>query len=238
MRSGLGNRGEKVPMSRRHWLFLVAALGAALLYRNPVHAAVKRAYANVRAFDLPTAGMYDAMWASLLGGFYSRVADEMAAACPGGAVLEVGSGPGRLAVRLARSAPGLDVTGVDISPGMVELAKRRATEAGLPSEQVRFEVGDVGALSYADGSFEGVMSTLSLHHWPDPALGLAEIHRILKPGGEARIYDPAHWLWLPANGEARLDRLATESPFGGGEIEAVRWPGPVPAFVLLCLRRY
>ena len=81
------------------------------------------------------------------------------------------------------------------------------------------------------------MSTLSLHHWADPARGPAEIHRVLKSGREARIYDPAHWLWLPANSESRLDRLATGSPFGGGEVQTVRWPGPVPAFVLLRLRR-
>lgn len=224
-------------MSRLYRLVLISALVTALLYRNPLRAAVKRVYANVRAFDLPTAGMYDAMGASLLGGFYSRVADELAATCPSGTVLEVGSGPGRLAVRLARSAPRLNVTGVDLSPAMVELANHRAAEAGLPGERVRFEVGDVGALPYADGSFDGVVSTLSLHHWPNPARGLTEIHRILKPGGEARIYDLAHWLWPPANGESRLDRLATESPFGGGEVEVVRWPGPAPAFVLLRLRR-
>lgn len=224
-------------MSRRYWLVLIAALGAALLYRDPVRATVKRAYANFRAFDMPTAGMYDAMWASLLGGFYSRVADEVAATCPSGTVLEVGSGPGRLGVRLARSAPGLNVTGVDLSPEMVELANGRAAEAGLLGERMRFEVGDVGALPYVDGRFDGVVSTLSLHHWADPARGLAEIHRVLKPGGEARIYDPAHWLWMPANSESRLDRLAVESPFVGGEVEVVRWPGPVPAFVLLRLRR-
>ena len=142
-------------MSRRYWLVLIAALGAALLYRDPVRAAVKRAYANVRAFDMPTAGMYDAVWGSLLGGLYSRVADEVAATCPSGAVLEVGSGPGRLAVRLARSAPGLIVTGVDPSPEMVELANRRAAEVGLPGERVRFEVGDVSSLSYADGGSTG-----------------------------------------------------------------------------------
>lgn len=170
-------------MTRRYWLVLIAALGIALHYRNPVRATVKRAYANVRAFDMPTAGMYDAIWASLLGGFYSRVADEVAATCPSGTVLEVGSGPGRLGVRLARSAPRLNVTGVDLSPEMVELANHRAAEAGLPGERVRFKVGDVGALPYADRRFDGVVSTLSLHHWPDPALGLAEIHRILKPGG-------------------------------------------------------
>ena len=67
--------------------------------------------------------------------------------------------------------------------------------------------------------------------------GLAEIHRVLKPGGEARIYDLAHWLWLPARGGNRLSELTTASPFGEGEVQIFHWPGSVPAFVVLRLRR-
>jgi SAM-dependent methyltransferase len=223
-------------MRKRSSLLLLAVLGAALLYRNRHRTSLQLIRANVRAFDLPTAGMYDALVASVLSGLYERVADEVAASLPTGTVLEVGSGPGRLAVRLAQRAPGLEVVGVDISPEMVERAARRAEEADL-SERVRFEVADVGALPFAEGSFEGAVSTLSLHHWPDPARGLAEIYRVLKPGAEARIYDLAHWLWLPARGKYRLDLLAAESSFGGGAVELVRWPGSVPAFVLLRLRR-
>jgi SAM-dependent methyltransferase len=223
-------------MPRRYWLVLIAVLGAALLYRNMLQATLKQIYANVRAFDLPTAGMYDALVASFLEGFYARVADEMTAALPSGRVLEVGSGPGQLAVRLAQATPSLTVTGVDLSAAMVERAARRAAGAGL-DERVRFEVGDVGALPFPDGSFDGVVSTLSLHHWPDPAQGLVEIHRVLKPGGEARIYDLAHWLWWPTHGEPQITRLAATSPFGSGEVEVFRWPGSVPAFVLLRLQR-
>jgi SAM-dependent methyltransferase len=223
-------------MSRRSWLVLIAVLSAVALYRDQMRAILKQTYANVRAFDLPSAGVYDALVTSVLEGFYARVAGEMAAAHPGGKILEVGSGPGRLAVRLAREAPGTTLTGVDISDAMVERAARRAAEAGL-SERVRFEVGDVGALPLSDQDFDGVVSTLSLHHWSDPASGLAEIHRVLKPGGEARIYDLAHWLWRPARGGDRLAQLTAASPFGEGEAEIVRWPGSVPAFVLLRLQR-
>jgi SAM-dependent methyltransferase len=223
-------------MSRRSWLVLIVVLSAVALYRDRLHTILKQTYANIHAFDLPSVGMYDALVASVLEGFYARVAGEMAATHAGGKVLEVGSGPGRLAVRLAREAPGTTLTGIDISEAMVERAARRAAEAGL-SEKVRFEVGDVGALPLADQEFDGVVSTLSLHHWPDPARGLAEIHQVLKPGGEARIYDLAHWLWPPARGGDRLAQLAAASPFGEGEVEIVRWPGSVPAFVLLRLRR-
>jgi SAM-dependent methyltransferase len=81
------------------------------------------------------------------------------------------------------------------------------------------------------------VSTLSLHHWPEPAHGLAEIHRVLKPGGEAWIYDLAHWLWPPARGGDRIAQLVAASPFREGEVEIIRWPGSVPAFVVLRLQR-
>jgi SAM-dependent methyltransferase len=223
-------------MSRKWWFILTAMLLTATLYRNRLRAYLEQASANVRDFDLPSAGAYDALVATLLEGFYAHVAGEVAAAHPGGNLLEVGSGPGRLAVRLAREAPGMTLTGVDISNAMVERAARRAAGAGL-SERVRFEVGDVAALPLSDGEFDGVVSTLSLHHWSDPASGLAEIHRVLKPDGGARIYDLAHWLWWPARGEDRLGQLAAASPFGEGEVEVVRWPASVPAFVMLLLRR-
>jgi SAM-dependent methyltransferase len=206
-----------------------------LALRHRLRAYLEQASANVGAFDLPSAGAYDALVASVLEGFYARVTGEVAAAYPGGKLLEIGSGPGRLAVRLAREAPGMTLTGVDISDAMVERAARRAAGAGL-SERVRFKVGDVAAMPLPDGEFDGVVSTLSLHHWPEPTHGLAEIHRVLKPGGEARIYDLAHWLWLPAQGGNRLAQLAAASPFGEGEVEVVRWPGSVPAFVMLLLR--
>jgi len=222
-------------MPKRSWIIPAAVLGAAVvLYRN--HAALERIGANVRDFSLPSAGMYDTLAASLLGGLYERVADEVAEAHPTGTILEVGSGPGRLAVRLAQTASNLEITGVDISSTMVERANRLAVGAGL-GERVRFEVGDVGALPFPEGSFHGVVSTLSLHHWPDPARGLAEIHRVLRPSGEVWIYDLAHWLWRPARGESRISRLAAASPFSDREVEVFRWPGSVPAFVLLRLRR-
>src|ERR671921_1461739 len=217
----------EVRMSRKWWFTAAATVVAATLYRNRLRAYLEQASANVRAFDLPSAGAYDALVASVLEGFYARVTGEVAAACPRGKLLEIGSGPGRLAVRLAREAPGMTLTGVDISDAMVERAARRAAVASL-SERVRFEVGDVAALPLSDEEFDGVVSTLSLHHWPNPVKGLAEIYRIIKPGGEARIYDLAHWLWPPARGGDQLTQLAAASPFGGGESEVVRWPGSVP----------
>jgi SAM-dependent methyltransferase len=223
-------------MSRKRWFTIAAMLVMATLYSNRLRAYLEQASTNVRAFDLPSAGTYDVLVAAVLEHFYARVAGEVAAAHSDGKLLEVGSGPGQPAVWLAREAPGVTLIGVDISSAMVERAARRAARAGL-SQRVQFEIGDVAALPLSDEEFDGVVSRLSLHHWPNPVKGLAEIHRVLKPGGAARIYDLAHWLWRPARGRDRLTQLAAASPFGGGELEVVRWPGSVPAFVMLRVRR-
>ena len=88
----------------------------------------------------------------------------------------VGCGPGRLTIRLAQH--GLDVTGLDLDPAMIERAR---SNADRPSEgdqrRPSFLVDDVASLAFPDGSFDLVVSTLSMHHWADPTAGLAEIGR-------------------------------------------------------------
>jgi SAM-dependent methyltransferase len=214
---------------------IVAAV-AALAYGVLRRGLVRELVANLQAFDLPSAWLYDALAGALLERFYDRVAAEVAAARPVGRVLDVGSGPGRLAVRLAQVAPRLEVHGVDIARSMVARATRRAERAGL-SDRVRFTVGDAARLPFPEAHFDGVVSTLTLHHLKDPARALAEVHRVLKPGGEVWIYDLADGLLGHGLAEEDLTRLAVGSPFRGGTVEVVHWPGPVPAFRLLHLRR-
>jgi SAM-dependent methyltransferase len=93
-----------------------------------------------------------------------------------GLVGDLGCGPGRLTGYLA--SLGLDVFGVDLSPGMVEVARR--THPAL-----RFEVGSLAALELADGALAGVLAWYSLIHTPPERLPLvvAELARVLAPGG-------------------------------------------------------
>lgn len=100
-------------------------------------------------------------------------------------ILDVGCGPGDLAAMLSERLPEARVCGVDLAPSMVELARQKATDDG----RLGFEGGDVADLPFESGSFDLVVSTLSLHHWPDPGAGFAEIARVLRPGGVALIYD-------------------------------------------------
>jgi len=223
-------------MSRRRWLVPLVTLGAALLYLRARRGARERLATNLHAFGMPSAALYDLVVGALFGGFYARVAGETTALCPTGLALDVGSGPGDLAVRLARMAPDLRITGLDISPDMVARATSRAARSGL-ADRVRFVVGDAAALPFPDGQFDVVVSTVSLHHWPDPVRGLAEIHRVLKPGGKAYIYDLADRLLRAMRHGKGVEQAAAASAFDGYVIETLRWPGPVPAISRLHLSK-
>jgi ubiquinone/menaquinone biosynthesis C-methylase UbiE len=168
---------------------------------------------NFRRYSAPNATLYDTVTALLFGGFFGRVATELAELAPRGEVPEVGSGPGRLAARLAELAPGVQVTSVDISPEMVERANSLAARSGVAG-RVEFRVGDVALLPLPDASFDAVVSTFSLHHWQSPAKGLEEIYRVLRPGGVARIYDVVDWIRRFEQGGPNIVELAKESPFG------------------------
>jgi SAM-dependent methyltransferase len=128
---------------------------------------------------------------------------------------------------------------VDIAPEMVERADALATSSGLAG-RVEFRVGDVAALPFADASFDVVVSTLSLHHWPNPSQGLAEIYRVLRPGGIARVYDVVDWIRRFEQGGAGIGELAQASPFGDRGSWTRRTTvslGPIPLVYLAELRR-
>jgi SAM-dependent methyltransferase len=136
------------------------------------------------------AAAYDVMSRLVLNSLFTGIAADVAAVAPGGArVLEVGCGPGHLSIRLARQH-GLEVTGVDLDPDMIERARANADRVGDGDEhRPSFLVGDVASLPVPEGSFDLVVSTLSMHHWADPTAGLGEIGRILRPGARALIWD-------------------------------------------------
>jgi len=105
-----------------------------------------------------------------------------------GRAADLGCGPGLLVVELARRAPELFVTGVDLSDGMLAEAGGYARRAGLGG-RVMFGKGDVRRLPFPDGFLDLVVSTLSLHHWRDPVAVLDEVARVLRPRGSFLIFD-------------------------------------------------
>ena len=129
---------------------------------------------------------------------------------PGEQVLDVGCGTGTLAMEAARRVGRAGrVAGVD--PGTQQIARARA-KAARHSIPVEFQIGVIERLPFPDQTFDVVFSTLMMHHLPAPLKrqGLAEIARVLKPGGRLVIADFTH----------KQDRagLAARFPAGGSRV--------------------
>ena len=97
-------------------------------------------------------------------------------------VLEIGCGLGTDGAQFAKA--GADYTGIDLTEAAIELARSRFEISGLSGE---FRVADAENLDFADDSFDRVYSHGVLHHTPDTARAIREIHRVLKPGGRAIV---------------------------------------------------
>jgi len=100
-----------------------------------------------------------------------------------GDVLEVAVGTGR---NLPCYPPGTRLTGIDLSPGMLAVAERRAVELGLDAS---LRTADAQALPFGDGSFDTVVCTISLCNIPDDRAAIAQMHRVLRPGGRLILLD-------------------------------------------------
>ena len=113
---------------------------------------------------------------------------ELVAIQPGERILDVGSGAGLLPFHLLRGGiPVGHIVGVDISTGMVETARRKARDAGVPDSLLRFEQMDAERLTFDDASFDVVVSAFALTHVPHPEVALREMVRVLHPGGRLAI---------------------------------------------------
>src|ERR1700755_1504511 len=104
---------------------------------------------------------------------------------PGMKVLDCGCGPGAISVGLAEAVgPAGHVTGVDFGESQIAVAKARSTP------NLTFRVGSVYELPFADNTFDLVFSHALCEHLADPIRGVAEIRRILRPGGLAGLCSP------------------------------------------------
>ena len=205
---------------------VVASLGASALAwisRSRTGPGGNRLIGTPRGYDL--GGEF------LFRPFYRRIAEELVPLVPpDGSLLDVGCGPGQLDIELARLAPGIRVTGLDVDESMIARAEAKAARLPVPyaASRPRFVIGDVAALPFPDGSFDAIVSTLSMHHWADPAAGLAEIHRVLRPGGRAAVWELAPRIRALENRMPDLAGLAAASPFGGATPRPWRWPWGLP----------
>ena len=107
---------------------------------------------------------------------------------PGDSVLDVGCGTGEVTLQAKMRAQDGRVYGIDPAPEMVTVAKSKAARRGL---DIDFRIGVIEALPFPDSSIDVVTSSLMMHHLPQnlKVRGLAEIYRVLKPGGRLLIAD-------------------------------------------------
>jgi SAM-dependent methyltransferase len=144
-------------------------------------------------------GKQAAYFAKLPGhGEATQLLIELAGVTPNDDVLDVACGAGAVACHAARVAS--HVTGIDITPEMIERAKELQAELGLSN--LTWQVGDVMQLPFASRSFDVVVTRYSVHHFLHPAGVLAEIVRVCKTGGRVAVSD----LVLPKEKIAAYDR--------------------------------
>jgi ubiquinone/menaquinone biosynthesis C-methylase UbiE len=96
-------------------------------------------------------------------------------------VMDLGCGTGAFTGRFLKY--GFQLSGIDISPGCIEYARKRYPE-------ISFEVGDIEDTRCPDGAFDVVLLSAVLHHFQDLSTAIRECHRILKKGGVLLAYDP------------------------------------------------
>jgi ubiquinone/menaquinone biosynthesis C-methylase UbiE len=101
---------------------------------------------------------------------------------PESQVLEIGFGAGRAIEVVAAQTLKGHVSGIDHSQTMVQAASRRNAKA-IKAGRVTLQHGDINALPFSDGQFNGVFTIQTLYFWSDATRALAEIYRVLKPGG-------------------------------------------------------
>jgi SAM-dependent methyltransferase len=213
-KGGVSRRRRLLSAVLLFWVFAVFTRPGRSLSR-----AVARAIdARMENFAEPGSATYARFFAPFLGRLYSRVAEEAAGELEDRGlsrrahVLDLGCGTGDLVVALSRRLRDARIIGIDLSPSMLLYAGRHATTDG----RLRFIVGNAASLPFDDGAVDLVVSTLSLHHWTEPADAFAEIARVLRPGGVALIYDLGLLAYMPSE----MARIAADAGLEPADIES------------------
>jgi demethylmenaquinone methyltransferase/2-methoxy-6-polyprenyl-1,4-benzoquinol methylase len=145
---------------------------------------------QVRAMFDGIAGFYDLLNSVMTAGLHHRWREravDLARVGPGSRVLDVATGTGDLAIELARRvSPGGEVVGSDFSEAMLERARAKSKPAAA---ELRFEWGDALDLPFADGAFDAATVGFGARNFSDLARGLAEMVRVVRPGGRVVVLE-------------------------------------------------
>lgn len=160
-------------------------------------------------------GLLGGLAMSVGRGRSARLVADLAGVGPGDRVVDVGSGPGRFLKEAAER--GAEAVGVEPSGQMRRVAGWR-TPASL-QERVRVLDGTAERMPLEDGTATVVWAVASFHHWTDAEAGLAEVHRVLRPGGRVviaeRLARPGGWFRHHAMTWEQGQRLAAQAERAG-----------------------
>jgi len=136
----------------------------------------------------PITRFYNSFVCKYLENFYTQITREISERGTYNYILDAGTGPGRLPIKIAQAVPTATVVGIDVSTDMIRIARKNAEQAGI-NDRVRFMVSSTYQTGLKDSSFDLVVSTGLVHHLSKPVLAFNELYRVLKSQGEAWMYD-------------------------------------------------
>jgi ubiquinone/menaquinone biosynthesis C-methylase UbiE len=150
---------------------------------------------------------------------YGRKTVDRLALTPGASVLDVGCGTGASALwAAAKVAPEGQVIGVDLAERLLDIARRKARQRNL--HNVEFRKGDMGLLTFRNGSFDAVVCVFAVFFVTDMVSQVAELWRLVRPGGQLaittwgpRMWEPASAAWWAAVQRYRPDLVPASSPW-------------------------
>jgi demethylmenaquinone methyltransferase/2-methoxy-6-polyprenyl-1,4-benzoquinol methylase len=147
----------------------------------------------VRAMFDRIAGVYDPLNTAMTAGLHHRWrarAADLAQVGPGSRVLDLATGTGDLAIELAgRVSPGGEVLGADFAEGMLDRARAKVAARVPVGVSPRFEWADAMALPYDEDSFDAATVGFGARNFDDLARGLAEMTRVVRPGGRVVVLE-------------------------------------------------
>lgn len=203
---------------------------------------------QVQAMFDRIARVYDRMNAVMTAGLdrrWRQRAADLAAVSPGDRVLDVATGTGDLAFELARGvAPGGEVVGADFSEAMLKIARTKPGAGGSASGvTVRFEAANAQELPYDDDSFAAATVGFGARNFADLRRGLAEMVRVVRPGGRVVVLEITTPTRPPLSTLLRLwfDHIVPALGRLAGDPDAYeylpnsvrRFPGPEPLAAIL-----